>query len=348
MAKINGSEAKLGVAVGSTWGTAIALGVGHGMCFESLEYNENPTQLEFNSKGCGKAMKNHLQRGFSAPTLSITYHLKYGGNQMRLLAGLLGGSDPVSEYTSGQGDYLHYYHWASQRQFFTIGVQNTSSTALEWASCYPVGATISAQMYQPVTVTIDFLTTERNNSPSTNTHVALDSVTETTAADYIILGENPTQDYHILHPADGTTWSDKVYSTGFTCNIQRPMEHIAEAYASTKPEPYPTSLMMITQQIDFAGMDDNTLNNLYTSGSTYQASLRIAGSQINTGLRQMLFLESGAMKVNADLSTSISSDGINNASISFEHLYQGDLSLTTASKNDFYIKLFSKDTTVYF
>lgn len=348
MAKINGSEAKLGVAVGSTWGTAIALGAGHGMCFESLEYNDNPSYLDFNTKGCGNAMKNHIQRGFSAPTLSITYHLKYGGNQMRLLAGLLGGSDPVSEYTAGQGDYLHIYHWASSRQFFTIGVQSSSATALEWASCYPVSATVTGQMDQPLSVTINFLTTERNNTPATNTYSALNSVTETTNADYIIYGENATQDYYIIDEQD-VVWSDRVYCTGFTYNIDRAMEHVPEAYASTKPEPYATNLMTVTQQVDFAGLDDHALMTLYDNQDKLQTSLKIAGSQINSGQRQQFFFESGAMKVNQDLSTSISSDGINSASINFEHMYQEDLgSPTSASKNDFYIKMFSKDTTEYF
>jgi len=351
MAKILGSEGKLGVRLGSVWGTPITCGVGRGMCFESLEYNDNPTYLEFNSKGCGKSMKNAIIRGFTAPTLSITYHLKYGGNQMRLLAGLLGSSATATETTAGQGDYLHYYFYNTQRKFFTIAVQSTSNTSMEWASCYPVSATIQYEMYQPVTVVMNFVTTPRNNTPITNTFAVLNSASDPTDSlgiDYIVAGQNPTLDYFLMDEADGTSWATKRNWQSITYQIDRPMEHIAESYATTRPEPLSTSLMTSTIQVNLTGLDDHTYLDYQALNKEWQSDLRILGAQIGTGQRQTFHISTGRMKYNADISTSISSDGINSATMTFESLYQNNLSLTDAPYKDVSIKGFFKDTTAYF
>lgn len=355
MAKILGSEGKLGVRVGSTWGTHVSLGAGHGMCFESLEYNDNPNYLDFNSKGCGLSMKNHIQRGFLAPTLTLNYHLKYGGNQARLLAGFFGATSPSpSEVTASQGDYSHFNSYLSQRKFFSIAVQTTSNQAIAWASCYPVSVTISANWLEPVLVSIQFVTTPKiTSNDSTNTFISLNSVTETTTADYVIYGEynqTVTNSSYLIVDEQDVTWSEKIPNiTGFNYNINRPMEHIAQTHATTvHPEPIATGIMDANLTVDMSGLDDNTFYNYQSQNKTWQSTLRIQGSQIGTGERQSFFIESPALKYNSDVNTSISSDGINSATLGFDFLYEGDLTKTDAVNEEIYTRIISKDSAAYF
>jgi hypothetical protein len=344
MAKITGNAGLLGIRLATTHNTAVS--AFRNMAFDSLEYNDNPETLEFSTKGQNLVMKNGVQFGIKKPTLRLTYKLKYGGQGQALIAGFFGTQTTPAELTGGQGDYNSKFYFNSTRKFYTIAVQDSSATSIEWASCYPVNIDISSTIGQPVTVSIDFVTTPRTNTPSNNTFANLASTTETTTSDYCVF---MTNSYILLDARGDGNWdvnANKQACIGFNQSYSRPMEIMPEAYAvSTYSAPISTGLFGAITTINFNGFDDHTFHTLYSAETEQELGIAVIGSTIGSGTEQTFGMVSGKVKINQDLSANISSDGFNAGSVTFEHLYSATTQTSGYTMPS--IILTSKDTTAY-
>jgi hypothetical protein len=335
MAKINGSEGKIGIRRGATHGTAVAVRGGSdnvGLAFDSLEYNDSPEILEFSTKGTGWSMKNELEFGAKSPTLSITYKLKFGGVGMDMLVGFLGSQTTPAETTASQGDYASKAYYNADRKFYTIAIQNTSATAIEWASCYPVGVSLSASASQPLTVKMDFVTTPRNHSPATNTYAYLGSVdiavNDSTSSGTWVVADQTS--YWLVDETDGGSIAtgDHVNFQNLSLNLTRPMELSKEVTGSaTTSAPIVSGLYGGNLAMTIAGFDDHTWQTIYTAGTDKKMSIRFAGATIASGTAESFRINIPYAKLSADPVAPINSDGFNQATLNFEFL--------TASTSDF-------------
>jgi len=320
MAKINGSEARIAIKKGVAHGTAVALTGANGMAFDSLEWNDNPETLEFSTKGLGRSMKSHLQLGRMAPNLTLNYKLKYAGKGMELLCGLFGNDSAPSEATGGQGDYARIIYYSNDINFYTIAVQSTSTTSIEWASCYPSSATITYNSFQPVEVSINFVTTPRNNTPATNTYAYISSnvtISDSTSSWVVFdqasrLASNDT--------GSGSLPDSHTYDVqSITFDIQKNWEVTNEVTGTAVTgAPNRTGLFMVTMTTTHSGLEDHTFMNLYTNETSRAFQVLVNGEQIGSGVNERISFYIPASKLISDVSAPITNDGFNPVTLNWE------------------------------
>lgn len=345
MAKINGSEAKIGIRIGSTHGTAVDVAGAYGIAFDSLEWNDNPEQLEFSSKGLGRSMKSYLQQGRMTPNLTLNYKLKYGGVGMELLAGFLGADDTPTEQNAGQGDYARTISYGSTSKFYTIAVQSSSSTSIEWASCYPSSATLTFNSFQPVEVSINFVTTPRENSPSTNTYANLNSTTISDDGDsWLVFTQASKFAFNNLGAGSmPSSHSDDVQS--ITLDLQKNHEVTNEVTGSaTTGAPNRVGLFTCTMQSTHAGLEDHTYMTTYENETAKQVNIELTGSQIGSGANERLSFYLPAVKMVADVGAPIVNDGFNPVTLSWESYID---SSSDGAHDEPYIYIINQDSASY-
>lgn len=345
MAKINGSEAKIGIRVGATHGTAVDVAGAYGMAFDSLEWNDNPELLEFSSKGLGRSMKSYLQLGRLSPNLTLTYKLKFGGVGMELLAGFLGADDTPTEQNASQGDYARTISYGSTSKFYTIAVQTSSSTACEWASCYPSTLTINYNSFQPVEVSIGFVTTPRVISPSTNTYANLNSTTISDASDsWIVFNQASTFSFNNV--GAGSMPSSHSYDVqSITIDMQKNHEVTNEVTGdATTGAPNRVGLFTCTMTSTHAGLEDHTFMSIYENETAKQAVLSIAGSQIGSGANETFNFNLPAIKLVADVSSPITNDGFNPVTLNWESYIDSN---TDGTNDEPYLYVINQDSAGY-
>jgi len=326
MGKINGSEAKIGIKKGVTHGTAVALTGANGMAFDTIEWSDNPEQLEFSSKGLGYSMKNYLKLGKLSPNVTLNYKLKFGGVGMALLQGFLGDDTTPAETNVGEGDYNRKIFYSNAVNFFTIAVQTTSATSIEWASCYPVSASITYESFQPVGISINFVTTPRNNTPATNTYSYIENnVTISDSADsWIVFNQASTFSTNTV--GTGSLPSSHTYDVQtVTLNLTKNYEVTNEVTGTaTTGAPNRTGLFTATLETQHAGLDDHSFMTLYENETALALVLSVAGDAIGLGANENFSLNIPSMKLVSDPSTGITQDGYNPVSLSWEGYIDSD------------------------
>jgi hypothetical protein len=318
MAKILGSEAKIGIKIGVTHGTAVDVAGANGLAFDSLEYNDNPETLEFSTKGLGRSMKSYLQLGRLSPTLTLNYKLKYGGVGQALLANFWGLDTTPSETTASQGDYTREYFYSSTARFFTIAVQSSTSTSLEWASCYPSSVNLTYESFQPVSVSINFVTTPRVNTPATNTYANLNSVTISDQDDSWLIF-NQTSRISALAILAGTPSSHSYDVQSININLEKNWEVTNEVTGTAVTgAPNRTGLFMCTMDMTHSGLVDHSFFTLYENQTPRAIGIRVEGAQIGAGANESMTFFLPSAKLIADPVAPINSDGFNSFTTNWE------------------------------
>ena len=102
-ASITGAQTKAGVKIASTWGTAVACGVGNSFAGE-ISPSFNVSEITSRQIGSGAYMLSNATRGSVIPTVSLTADLGYRNNCDVLLAQFMGTAPAPTEVTVGQAD----------------------------------------------------------------------------------------------------------------------------------------------------------------------------------------------------------------------------------------------------
>lgn len=335
MAKILGSEAKIGIKIGVTHGTAVNVTGANGLAFDSLEYNDNPETLEFSTKGLGRSMKNYLQLGRLSPSLTLNYKLKFGGVGQALLANFFGLDTTPSETTASQGDYQRFCYYSSTARFFTIAVQSSTSTSLEWASCYPSSVTLNYESFQPVSVSINFVTTPRKNTPATNTYANLNSVTISDQNDSWIIF-NQSSRVASLGMGSGVPSTHSYHVQSININLEKNWEVTNEVTGTAVTgAPNRTGLFMCTMDMTHSGLVDHSFFTLYENETPRSFNIRVNGSQIGSGVNEALLFYIPSAKLTADPVAPISSDGFNSFTTNWEAYIEPNSSFSSTYPTPF-------------
>lgn len=320
---ISTNESVIGIAKGSTWGTAVdiatASGTGSGGAMHArVSLSTSRGEFRPNDVGFGN-MIEEIEKLEESVSVTITADTSYHGRYLMALAGVLGTASAPSETTASQGDYLHNLDLATNNDsdFFTVAfISGEDNAVLELPSVKFHTFTWSHGVNGVGTFTATGIASGVTWEASTpeNTAAELNSLTYDTYQACVLGGANH---YFRINTVGGSTLSssDDFEIKDFTVGIQRPLELeycLRGANSKYTEEPKQTGDTTGTLTANFCKSERSRLDvmNIWSTGTQHKAEIFFDGDQIGTGVNtsckfQFPKLEiGGAMPTGFDLPNS--------------------------------------------
>ena len=321
MAAITGSDTVVGLKLGSTFGTAVAIGAGDVFYCEGISKNESTTELTTQSIGAGTVMTTQSDKGFTTTSVPIN---GYAGYEDSRLAGLgqLFGTDTVTD--NGDTSYTHAFtvNETFNAKYATIAHQVFNAGTFEYPSCSATSVTFSTDSVPNyVTQDQEFLADEKVINSSTNTYATLASAS--VDKNELVVCQQASE--FLINLQGGGALSkttDLVSITGFTFTLNRPQESPSEIKGSAgNGEPVSTGVPMdATFSITLRKLEDMTYFTAFDAGTEYKASLGIVGGEITTGVDYAWTLSIPRMKIVQSPDFNVSDAGNNPLTVNFKVL----------------------------
>lgn len=323
MASITGAQTKAGVKIASTWGTAVACGVGNSFAGE-ISPSFNVSELTSRQIGSGAYMLSSATRGSVIPTVSLTADLGYRNNCDVLIAQFMGTSGAPTEVTVGQSDYKHVLTFNStlNSKYVTLAFESSSATTMEFptAAVQSIGiATTGVPGYLDFTAELLANTVELSSSVNTNATLATTTFTEGTpelvAVDLVDKFRTNTQ-------SGGAVSSGDQYNiTGFNLALSRPQEIIPEIKGSAgNSAPIASDLFEGTLSVDVKELADHAYYTIWSAETARKALIQIEGTQIGTGTNKSFSIYLPRMVLVTEPQYALTDQGTNTLSMEFRLL----------------------------
>lgn len=322
MAKIYGSNARIGMKVSGTFATAATVAAGDKLEVESIEANENTSELSANPIGSGDLMQNESQIGQTSPTISFEEIMKYDGAGMAGLAVFQGTS--AAPATEGAG-YAHsmLFNETFNENFLTTVIEKTDSALEEFASGQPTSVTITAENPPNyVKASMEILANKREIDSPTNQTADLANLTLADTERIVI----EQADEFLINAQAGSALAsptDRKSIMSAVLTLTKPMEHLNEIKGSagnSEPEPTGDIPYQGMLEVTFKGLDDLTYFTAHQAGTEYKASLAITGSLIGGSTYKALRVYLPRLRIVEEPQHSWTSPGNNPLTVNFKCL----------------------------
>lgn len=276
MGQITGANAKIGLKVASTYGTAVTCGSGDQLDGITLDANENTTAIMVPVIGSGDQMLNNAEKGNFSPSATISGPAGYNTPMNIAVAQMFGGTS----FTNMGSYYTHSATWNENmnQKFITLAWQAHSAAAgaVEFPSAVCRRATYTFPRPNDfMNLEVELLGNEYKISGTTNTYSSLSGVTAATTQRVVW---QVSDEFLINAQAGGalTSPTDRKELATATLEYSRPQEHEFEAKGSSgngvpvSTGDYP---FMVTLTCTFRTLDDFTFFTAHQAGTEYKASL---------------------------------------------------------------------------
>lgn len=178
MAYLDGANVILGAKVATTFGTPTAIGANDKLEVDSFNHGENAGELSANPIGSGDSMQNESQRGAVAPAVSWSKKLNFAGADGVCLAALMGTANVAGPGTGGYYHHSILFNETQNAKYITHALLATTASVIEYATCAPIRAVISAQDVPNYTqLDMDFIANQQSMTSATNTPATIVSAT---------------------------------------------------------------------------------------------------------------------------------------------------------------------------
>lgn len=287
MGAITGAQAKIGMKVATTFGTATTCTTGDRLDGITLDPNENATSIQVPVIGSGDLMLNNTDKGNTAPSASISGPAGYNDPKMVAVAQLFGGA---SFTNMGSGLYTHSvtFNETANQKYLTLAWQahSASAGAVEFPSAVCTRAAFNFPTPNDyMGLDLDLLGDQYKISGTTNTYSSLAAVT---AADSQRIVWQLSDELLINVQSSGalTTGTDRVNVESATLEYVRAQEHRPEAKGSAgNAVPVATGdyPFAVTLTCTFRTLADFTFFTAQQAGTEYKASLTQTGPTLGGG-----------------------------------------------------------------
>lgn len=322
MARLTGSDGKVGFKIASTLGTAVAVGANDGLCHGGVSMSVGVERQEAASLGCGLSMLKDVKPGAKTyePTVSATTP-QFNCAEMSMLAVFMGAAVAGVEQTTSQGDYLHVIHFNKTRKFGTLAYEASTTKVIEFPSTYIKEVTIQPKGV-PGYLQIDYkcLATSRVLNSSTNTNATIASNLTRPSDEQVEVLQDA--DIWIADASGGSlSSSNKVNIKNFNLTLTRdavPANEITGTNVDAAP--VDQGYFSGTLTLDLSGLDDFTWFDFANAETFLKAKLGFEGSQIGTGDNRSFNIYLPRLKLVEDPKYDITDAGFNPHNLTFEVL----------------------------
>lgn len=349
MPALSGKQKKIGIATGSTFGTAVA--ATNLIPVDNFTMSKGSSRLEDNPAGINYAMLEDVDFGNINPSASIAMKLGYNNHWPFFAAQMFGTSPAPTEQTVGQGDYLHVMTLnitTLNAKYLTLAELSTSTLVREYPSAVVTDLVVNFNAPRSyVTSDISMLGNNLVLNSSTNTNAAGVGVGTIGTLNQAIL---ELADSFLINAQAGAALSsptDKVNITGLTVTYSKPQRTIPEAKGSVGNSDFVADgNFSCLLAVSFKQLDDFTWFNAQAAGTEYKAKIIVDGAQIGTGLNNSLTLFFPRLKIVEDPEHNITGPGIDPQTVVFEAL-QATASPSGMSSVYPYLELVNTRSTTY-
>lgn len=322
-ASITGAQTKAGVKIASTWGTAVACGVGNSFAGE-ISPSFNVSEITSRQIGSGAYMLSNATRGSVIPTVSLTADLGYRNNCDVLLAQFMGTAPAPTEVTVGQADYRHVvtFNTTLNAKYVTLAFETTTATVMEFPTCavQSIGiATTGVPGY--LDFTAELLANDVNLSSATNTNATLATTTFTEGTPELVAVDLVDKFRTNAQSGAAVGVGDQYNITGFNLAMNRPQEIIPEIKGSSgNPAPVASDLLDGTLSIDVRQLADHAYYTIWSAETARKALIEIEGTQIGTGTTKKFSIYIPRMLLVTEPQYALTDQGTNTLSMEFRLL----------------------------
>jgi hypothetical protein len=287
MTSRTGANTSIGLQVATTWGTAVAAGVGDKWEVDNLTVSENASVLTANPIGSGSDMMNAVDKGVINPTISGTCNSQFQGPSMKWLAALFGqASGPFA--TADAGAKTHSLTYASERtKYLTIGFHSSSATSVEVPTLLPTKASFSCDNVPNYEKMSFEGLGNAVQAGVTNTAAAL--LTTTFESTKRVVPD--AMDYFRINAQGGAALGagDNVAIVSYQIGYDSPLENVPEISGAASlsngiPRKSGTPPFATTLSVTLRANQDNTYLTAALAGTEYKAEITAVGDLIGTGV----------------------------------------------------------------
>lgn len=318
MASISGSNASAAIQIATTWGTAVAAGVGDKLIGE-IAFSANGTILESRAVGSGAYMRSEFTRGAYLPTATFTGDLGFRNNCDKIIAAFMGTSGAPAEQNVGESDYLHTITFNSvlNAKYLSLAFTDTASTSQEipTAAVRSIGIK-STSVPGYVDFTAEFLGNSIVFPGSTNSYAVVVAATQT---DSELVAADFSDAFRTNAQASGTLVGGSLYSvTGFDFSMTRPQDIIPEIKGSAGlSAPVSSGVAEGSFNVTVKELADQAYYTIWNAETAQKASIDIQGTQIGAGDNKTFIIQLPRLLLVQEPQYSLSSDGINTLGLNF-------------------------------
>lgn len=322
-ASITGAQTKAGVKIASTWGTAVACGVGNSFAGE-ISPSFNVSEITSRQIGSGAYMLSNATRGSVIPTVSLTADLGYRNNCDVLLAQFMGTAPAPTEVTVGQADYKHVvtFNNTLNAKYVTLAFETTTATVMEFPTCavQSIGiATTGVPGY--LDFTAELLANDVSLSSIVNTNATLATTTFTEGTPELVAVDLVDKFRTNAQSGAAVGAGDQYNITGFNLSMNRPQEIIPEIKGSAgNPAPVASDLLDGTLSIDVRQLADHAYYTIWSAETARKALIQIEGTQIGTGTNKSFSIYLPRMLLVTEPQYALTDQGTNTLSMEFRLL----------------------------
>jgi hypothetical protein len=319
MAYIAGAQASAGIAVASTWGTAVAAGVRGKLPNVEITDDLGTSVLRQRAIGSGAFMAQAATRGAELPSVSLTGDAGVGNNFDRIVAQMFGTAAISAEITGAQGDYRHTVSFnTAPTKYITLARQDTSTTTLEYPTCQVTSCTIkttSIPGYLEFSATA--ITNKLERSSAANTFAALTAATVVDTEGFSAAADD---DWWFTTQSDGTfTSGDQFNITSWSLTLNRPLSckpQIKGAAGLAAPSADDLFTGQLTVTIE--GLADHTVTAWHEAETKLKSKFMVEGTQIGSGSLRSMFVYLPQMHLLEHVNSPMTSPGVNAVTCTFE------------------------------
>lgn len=318
MGSITGFKLKQGIKKATTWGTAVAAGVGNGLAAK-IASGLNPTVYQPLQIGTGNAFTPKQTIGAKKPQVTLTGDMGYHNNFDLILAAFMGTEAVGAEITTGQGDYKHTITLNTTRNtvYLSYGYQDTDSTAVEVPTAVVQSLTLKTTNIPGILEWTAVLYGNDIITGATNTFTTLNSVTvpdtEVIDCDYVDLWEINSQSGIALASTDAQA------ITSWELQLTQPMSFVDEIKGSSGLNvPRIDNLANAKLTLGLKDNVDQTWFTAFRNSTTYKAKLALSGTQIGTGSNKSFNAFFPSLQLTTDPKADVQNEGNNPSQLVFE------------------------------
>lgn len=277
---ITGREFLMAVKKATTWGTAVQVGADDGVLIRSEGIGgKEPTFADDDSLGQDEIM--HTYKVAESRDGNFEGYLRYEGWEV-ILAMLLG----TAGSPSGSAAYTHVIYPAANidGKFVTLVMKKAGTTygIQEIPSAKIYGFTITANIGEPVKISINVAGNKLETLNCTNDSNEVDAVTYPDRGNLVILDDS----FRVRMNSQGggaLSDSDKIYPKGYTLTYNRPMDLDYQAGSICRVEPVQNGFSEVSLVLNFAKYDADTFFSAIESGTEYKMDIFHEGAEISAG-----------------------------------------------------------------
>ena len=323
MAIKSGAETISGWKIGSTWGTAVAVGTGNKAAAE-ITINDNTQELSSKQVGSGLQMVNGVTRGSISPSISISGDGAFTNGMPVLLAQLLGTSAAPTEVTASQGDYRHTITFNStlNSKYLTIARETSSTTTEEVPSAAVRSFSLSTTSIPGyLAYSAELIGDQIVLNSSTNTNATLASATfQNSDFQKALAAAAYDDDFQINAQSGGAlSTSNQLDIISYSLQLDRPQETPGEIRnAAGLGAPIMSDLFGGSLTVVLKSNADNTYHNAWANETLYKTKFIVTGAQIGSGTSYAIEVFLPGLQLIQKPKYDPVSPGVNNVTLTFK------------------------------